>query len=138
MMRLLLVACLAAGLLDCTRLRTGALEQFAVKHSCPEERVTVRERDDLRWSTIARPPAQRAKPTPPPDVSADPGRLAKWTKDNAARETSFDETLDGFDVFEVSGCDQRELMGCRHCPTEDNNGIYPLCVECIATPMPQT
>ena len=116
----ILVALLAITLgLGCKRLKTGAQEQFAQKYSCPEARVEVRPRTDLRWSDVVGVTASDT--TPPVEVKSDPERLAKWKKDreDQARETR--ERLDEIDVFEARGCDHSELLGCWHPGNEEGN-----------------
>jgi hypothetical protein len=111
----LTLACLALGLVGgfgCKRLSTGALETFAQQHSCPEERVQVREREDLDPEAV-----KWGAPTPltPPDeVRRDPARLARFQRDQAEQQARRRASYAGYAVFEVSGCDHKELLVCHH------------------------
>ncbi len=96
---LVVASCLA--LLACRSSTSVARENFGKKHSCPDDRITVTAHPELTWNALVRSPA-----TPPADVAADPGRLAKWQADHAPVDP-------GFDIYEASGCDHREYYGCE-------------------------
>ncbi|MBL9028239.1 MAG: hypothetical protein JNL21_38960 [Myxococcales bacterium] len=64
----------------CKGLETGAKEHFGEKFSCPEDRVEVRARPDLKWSKVVF--GDRPQEGPPDEVKKDPGRLAKWHEDH--------------------------------------------------------
>ncbi|WP_148314293.1 hypothetical protein [Sorangium cellulosum] len=98
--------------IGCKRLKTGAREEFGRKHSCPEDRITVRSRDDVKWGAIVL--AKRPAEAPPDEVKNDPGRLAKWQKDRAEEDAATRESLDELDVFEVKGCGHEVFMACAH------------------------
>jgi hypothetical protein len=92
----------------CADLGEGARAQFSRELSCPEARVEVRERPDLRYSQLF--PADGA--SPPADLASDPERVAMWRANRAEERTELDATLDRLDMFEVRGCGARQLLGC--------------------------
>ncbi|MBM4369332.1 MAG: hypothetical protein FJ102_24175 [Deltaproteobacteria bacterium] len=92
------------ALADCKRLGTGAREDFAREYSCPEARVAVTERSDLRYSAFSPPPSPG---TPAPEVAADPERLAKWTSDQQEEHSALMRDLDrAVTMYQVTGCDR--------------------------------
>ncbi|WP_437655660.1 hypothetical protein [Sorangium sp. So ce1182] len=105
----------------CKRLKTGAREEFGRKHSCPEDRITVRSRDDVKWGSVVL--ANRPAEAPPDEVKNDPGRLAKWQKDRAEEDAATREGLDDLDVFEVKGCGHEVLMACAHPAGSSGEGV---------------
>jgi hypothetical protein len=112
----------------CKDLDDGAKEHFATSFSCPESRVEVRARPDLKWSKLLL--GDRATPTPPAEVASDPERLAKWNEDQAKGNTG----LDRLDVFEAKGCNHEQLMACFHPDTPDGHGTDTGRVACIDAP----
>ncbi len=95
----LVVACVVG----CSK-ETGAREKFSQEFTCPEDRVEVREREDLKPSML------RVKVPPPPEIASDPGRLAEYNE----REAEIDEGADTFgDIYEARGCDKQSLYACR-------------------------
>lgn len=95
----------------CKRLSTGAREEFGKTYSCPEDRIVVKARDDLKWATLVY--GGQKKEDPPAEVAKDPARLAKWKSDQDEKVSKSHETLnDKVDVFQVTGCDHDVLMGC--------------------------
>jgi hypothetical protein len=99
-------------LAGCQGLESGAKEQFGSKYSCPADRVTAKQRSDLRGSQVL---GTRSTPRDPPDeVKRDPARLAKWNADREKERSSIESLYDSDDVFEVSGCDHTVFMGCHH------------------------
>jgi hypothetical protein len=88
----------------------GAREEFARRHSCPEDRVTVQERDDVDPAEIV--PGLEGEP--PPEVAADPERLAKWTQDANEKRAQAEDGVSSLAVFEVSGCDTSMVLFCSH------------------------
>ncbi|HEY8076026.1 MAG TPA: hypothetical protein VIF62_17990 [Labilithrix sp.] len=50
---------------------------------------------------------------PPPEVAADPGRLAKWNDDQAKRRAASRNMYSGYSLFDVSGCSHTELLSCH-------------------------
>jgi len=74
----------------CASLESSARSEFARENSCPEGRVTV----------------SHAPPRPaPPDVAADPQRLAVWNDTEAKRQTHF---------YMVTGCGRQNVYLCEH------------------------
>jgi hypothetical protein len=104
------------GLVGCKRLSNAksnaAKEDFAKRYSCPEDRVTVKERKDVNPATLLAPDV---KESPPDEVKKDPGRLAKWEAD---RKEKLEEKEAGykrsFTIFESSGCGHTVLLACTH------------------------
>jgi hypothetical protein len=116
----------------CKKLATGAREEFARKYSCPEERVEVKERPDVKWGQLTMPPS--ADEQPPAEVKNDPGRLAKWRADQSeSGEAKLRAHYDAMDVFEVRGCDHALLMACKH-PTSQG-GTTMSSVMCSDRPL---
>jgi len=132
MKRVMAVALVAGSVLACEGSKSGAIRTFGEKYSCPEDRLTAKP-SDVRWSTVD---AVRLT-EPPADVKADPGRLAKWKKDQDDKDRPTREALDSFDVFEVSGCGHEQLVACKrpgkstgcsghtNCWTRDKPGATP-------------
>jgi hypothetical protein len=114
----------------CKRLKTGAGEDFAKRYSCPEDRVEVRERTDVKWSTVVL--GGRAREAPPAEVKDDPERLAKWNADRADKDAETRKRLDDLDVFQVSGCGHDELVACAH--PADGDGVATDRVVCFQGP----
>jgi hypothetical protein len=109
---------------------TGAKQDFARRYSCPEDRVTVRERKDVDPAVLLAPPATES---PPAEVKSDPGRLAKWEADRKAKRA---ETEAGyrrsFTIFEASGCDHAALLACTYATLAGTEGATTL--ECREAP----
>jgi hypothetical protein len=101
-MRRLLVLALLGGV-ACVSLESNARSDFARQNSCPEDRVT-----------IAHAPPRQA----PPDVAADPGRLALWNENEANRSSHY---------YVASGCGYESLYLCEHRPNPDEAGL-PNCI----------
>lgn len=101
---------LAAALLvvGCSH-EDSAREEFGRAHSCPTDRVEMKKRSDVRWSTVSWSPP---KETPAPEVQADPARLAKWKADQEATYAPLVKSLDAHDVFEAHGCGHDSFVGC--------------------------
>src|SRR5258708_35676473 len=113
---LLALFLLGPGLLACGNASNAARDKFAHEYSCPEDRVTVRPRDDIKWSTVA---LHVEATAPPPEVKSDPARYAKWKKDQEETNAPLRELFDSFDVFEGTGCDHDVLLGCKR-PAKSN------------------
>ena len=78
-------------LVGCSK-ETGARETFSREHTCPEDRVEVRERKDLRPSML------RVRVSPPPEIASDPGRLAQFNE----KQAEMDKGADTFgDIYEA-------------------------------------
>ena len=120
------------GLTACKSAASTAKEQFSRDFSCPEERVEVRDRSDIRASAFGAP-----TPTPPPDVAADPARRALWEKKNEPDTSGIDSD---YSVEEARGCDKQSFylciwraagraQSCSNCICEDPTaGHYTLVI----------
>jgi hypothetical protein len=133
---LLPAACLllALGATACKQLSSGAREDFAARYSCPEDRVVVKTRDDL---TPAQALGKANEPAaqPPDEVKRDPGRLAKWQKDQAERREARLATYIGYEVIEASGCGHTDILVCHH-PGGSKGGTRTGDVTCERGKMP--
>jgi hypothetical protein len=102
---------LIGALTACTSVEGNAKNYFAWRYSCPDDRVTFTERPDLRRHDA--PPAP-THATPPPEVAADPQRLAMFReterKENEVRAATAEDTRY---IIEVSGCGVTELSVCQ-------------------------
>jgi hypothetical protein len=125
-MREAFIALILLSLAACKSNKSGAREHFAKKFSCPEDRVTIVERSDMKWGSII---LDGQQPEPPAEIKADPGRLAKWQKDKADEQKESRATLDALDVFEGNGCNHSALMGCGHA-SDSEGGCDPSHVVC--------
>jgi hypothetical protein len=104
----------------CKRLKTGAREHFSTEYSCPEDRVTVQDRDDLKYGDFV--VTQQREEAPSDEVQRDPARLAKWRSDVSAKREELRRDLNlNLDMFDVRGCDHRALLGCCHSSTADGS-----------------
>ncbi|WP_437276519.1 hypothetical protein WME90_35475 [Sorangium sp. So ce375] len=126
----LLVVFVVLSSTGCKRLKTGAREDFAERYSCPEERVEVRERTDVKWSTVVL--GAGTQEAPPAEVKDDPARLAKWNADRTEKDAETRKSLDNLDVFQVSGCGHDELVACAH--PRDGEGVATDRVVCFQGP----
>jgi hypothetical protein len=97
------------SLTACQSLADGAKEAFAKDYSCPADRVESRDRPDLRHSSFDTAP-NTLTPKPPPDIAADPARLAMWQQRHQRDPTEFDRTTD---VEEVRGCGKQAFYFCH-------------------------
>lgn len=102
-----------------------AREAFSAAHSCPEQRMTSRERPDLgaydmTFGTGA--PAEA-----PAEVKADPARLAVWEetqRQDRERRASWNEAGQ---VVEVEGCERSELYVCYRSNYSNGGDGWPFC-----------
>jgi hypothetical protein len=118
----LVLGSLVASAASCKKIETGAREEFARKHSCPEDRVEVKARPDVKWGQLTMPPDRDTQP--PDEVKNDPGRLAKWQADQAESGPGRMRThLDSLDVFEFHGCGHDALMACKHPTSTDGTNM---------------
>lgn len=102
--------CALGLVVGCQSKSSGAAEYFGHEYSCPEGSVTVKERADVRPSTVFLYPFQ-AKPSP--EVASDPARLAKFNADEKASREKYDGFTDSQkEIFEVSGCGHAVTVGC--------------------------
>ena len=86
-------------------MESNARSEFARQDSCPEDRVTV----------------THAPPRPaPPDVAADPGRLAVWNDNEAKRSQPY---------YVASGCGQQRRYLC-----ERRHGDEAALPDCVLQP----
>jgi hypothetical protein len=95
----LLVVLASAG---CS-LSGAAVRRFARDESCPEDRVVVRRRADMRPSSAI------PRTQPPADVAADPERLRVW---ESTRQDERD-LADLGEIYEVEGCGVGRLYTCH-------------------------
>jgi hypothetical protein len=107
-------------------LSQGAREEFVHAHSCPTDRVTVSAKDAIAWGDLF----PRTREEPAAEVRADPARYAQWRADQSAADDEHRESLSHVDVFEVSGCGHRELIGCWR-PGGDEGEIEPSQTSCM-------
>lgn len=130
--RAALLVSLACSVGACKSLEKGAREEFGEKFSCPDDRVSVRARSDLEPAEVLN--GNQGKRKPPDEVKRDPGRLAKWEKDEQERLAKQNRGYSGYEVFEVSGCDHKLLMVCHHPNTQ--RGYQAHLVSCDERPLP--
>ena len=96
MARLLFFPLLLTALAGCTSLESNARNEFARENSCPKDRVIV----------------SHAPPRPaPPEVAADPGRLAVWNDNEAKRSRIY---------YVASGCGRESRYLCEHRSVESD------------------
>lgn len=126
--------CLLLLLAGCERLSTGAREDFGRRYSCPDDRVTVKSREDLQADQVLG--LRLPEPQPPAEVKSDPGRFAKWQADRAQDRTRMAALNEHYEVFEVSGCGHTDVVACRHPTTPDGRGTYPGRVMCQPSRQP--
>ena len=131
---LLVFFALPALVSGCKRLSTGAREDFARRYSCPENRIDVKERTDLRAQDVLG-PGQQPEAQPPDEVKNDPGRYAQWKKDQAEQRQGQAARYADYEVFELTGCGHAATLACHHPRTPNQQGDYPTLVACeTATP----
>lgn len=82
--------------------RYEAIREFSKERSCPAERLAVQQ-VRLQPEDVL-----QARTPPPPEVAADPGRLAVWQK-NADRDLNSFRKLTAVDVI---GCDAHHTYFC--------------------------
>ena len=129
---LMFLMSLAVG--ACKRNQTGALEHFATRYSCPEDRVTVRARPDVKFGQHTL--GDERVPAPPDELKGDPARVAKWREDQAkGGQAKLREHYDSLDVFEVHGCNHEALMACNHPGNAKGGGIDTSRVSCTEAPL---
>lgn len=83
--------------------RAEAQAELAKTYSCPKDRVTATPRPDLSAYDL-----QVGAQVPPPDVAADPGRLAVWKQKQQALKSDYDRQK----VMEARGCDKHIYYVC--------------------------
>lgn len=124
--RLVLALLLPLAVVGCKTTKTGAKEYFAKEFSCPDDRVRIVPRSDVKWGSIILDQDQAA---PPDEVKNDPGRYAKWKSEREKEKAEMRGTLDALDVYEGHGCDHDVLMGCGHSGDQEG-GCSPSQVSC--------
>jgi hypothetical protein len=97
----------AVALGGCKSKEAGAREAFAKNITCPEDRVEVRSRPEVKPSMLV------TMPEPPAAVKADPARLKMWQDEQHKSATSSDDTCE---MFEARGCAQQTLLCCFRPP----------------------
>jgi hypothetical protein len=112
---------------------SGPLQTFATMTTCPASESTVVPRPDYRMPL---PPVM----SPPPEVAADPARLADWRRrDGMARSlnegTACGAALPGFEAFEISGCGKDVLLCCGHAPPPGGPASYGNDSSCVQMPL---
>ncbi len=90
--------------------RHQAVELFSAQFTCPGERLTTR-------SVRISPKELFERPSPPPDVAADSGRLRYWEKKTDEGLANFHDLT----LVDVDGCDARLTYLCwlEHPPDTD-------------------
>jgi hypothetical protein len=87
----------------------GAQAVFSQQKTCPLERVKVRPRPDVPPHTLLEAPASQ-QPIPP-EVAADPERLAMWNKTHQSTDANIDQVAT---TYEVDGCGDTAMYVCDH------------------------
>jgi hypothetical protein len=113
-----------AAVAGCKALDEGAKEGFSHRYSCPQERVQVRRRADVRPYDVAF--GRLGPATPPDEVAADPGRKALWEKDEREKRRRWNSS---FEVYEVRGCGHQVIQTCAH-PVDLDGGTLVGQVDC--------
>jgi hypothetical protein len=108
----LAILVLSIGAVGCSP-RTRATTAASIAWSCPEDRIV-----------LERAPAASAA-DPPPDIAADPARLAIWKR--SASDPS--ETMN----FSASGCGQKGTVSCFYDATPGQTSSWR-CVEASSPP----
>jgi hypothetical protein len=99
----------------CESMGDGAKKEFSRSYSCPESSTESRERKDLTPYDV-----RHWDPTkPPPDVAADPTRLAVWEKNEQETRQSVNSH---YTVMEVRGCSRTALYECGRVNTGSASG----------------
>jgi hypothetical protein len=117
---ILLAAC-GVVVTSCASLSGEAKSEFARAASCPPDRVTVEPRPGLQSPLLGE--------SPPPDVAADPARVAFWRQQREAKRR---ELFGECEWFESSGCGRRDTYCCEH-PSGDHGEVLMSSASC--TPM---
>ncbi len=88
----------------------------------------MKERPDLKADDVLDGNKKtRKRDAPPPEVAADPARLAKFNKDQADSEASRASFHSSYDVLEVTGCGHKNLVVCHRPSGKGNNSAHPSC-----------
>src|ERR1019366_649962 len=99
------------SIVSCQAYDSAARAQFAQTASCPAEKIEVTQHpgDPL-------PPGN-----PPPEVAADPGKLAIWRRDDQERREDSAAT-----VYVAKGCGQEKQYTCGR---SDRHASVTVCTE---------
>jgi hypothetical protein len=119
-LRPLLVSCASVSwilLAACQSYESGARESFSKEFTCPGERVTVKERPELKPSQVMYGGANARQP--PKEIATDPGRLKIWQAEQDKTTASVDSSCE---MWEASGCDHAKLLCCRR-PSKHANRV---------------
>jgi hypothetical protein len=106
------LAFFAVLVLSAGSVQTAVKEKFSFDFTCPVERIEVRDRSDIKPSDFK---VKDPPPLPPPEVAADPARLALWRERNPDRrsDVDFDNLLDiDNSVEEARGCNRKAMYRC--------------------------
>lgn len=87
------------SLVGCSVSASDVQKEFSKKYSCPMGQITVTKRPDVDAGEFEK------TPTPPPDIAADPARLAVWQANHQPKPWNAD-------FFELAGCGHHVLWGC--------------------------
>jgi hypothetical protein len=88
-----------------------AKKTFAQSFTCPDERVELRPRSDIKGSMF------RSHTPPSPEVRNDPARYAIWQKEQAQADRDADSGGNyGVFFFDVRGCGHQVLYECSNKP----------------------
>jgi|HubBroStandDraft_2_1064218.scaffolds.fasta_scaffold221474_2 hypothetical protein len=103
-----------AGALGCKRVSEGARQHFANQFFCPEANIDVWERPDFDPLQAVAPVEPRAET--PEEVKNSPALLEKWKADLDIHREEVREEYSDYEVFQLTGCDHTELLGCERSP----------------------
>ena len=114
----LLAIAFVLGESGCLSVQDRALAAASNSLTCPKERITV---------TLKRNDHQ---PQPPPEIAADPARLAIWQKQQPDPSNS--------QVFSASGCGQAGVVFCNYEQHSDATGNWAEwgCAGAASSPSP--
>jgi len=127
MVRRLLVFFGALSLVACGRLSEGARQHFIDKYSCPADRVTLTELRDAKPSEVFA--ADWRDATAPEEVAGDPGRMALWRAQEAARRKGWEAWINSSRLFALNGCGHRLVLACRRPGQRSSPGATAICNE---------
>lgn len=96
-----------------TALPSRTIDEFSEKFSCPNDSITSKKRPDVDVAQFEK------AATPPPEVAADPARLAVW---KSHQPGAWD-----VDFFELEGCGHHVLWGCRLPSSKSSAGVHVFC-----------
>lgn len=103
---------------------------FSAAHSCPDDRLVAHVRADVHFFDVAFAPPPPV-PDVPPEIRADPARLAVWQQTQQQSRAARDAWEDAGQVIEVEGCDRREVYACFRYTETASTSNTPSC-----TPVP--